>query len=81
MEGSLSSVRTYVVHLYDPAARNYTTQELNDISHDEAIVTARALARTGRVDLWLGNSKIGSFPAKLPSSMRTSQPFADARQS
>jgi hypothetical protein len=62
MEGSLSSVRTYVVHLYDPEARNYTTQELHDITHDEAIAAARALAQRRRVDLWLGKTKVGSFP-------------------
>jgi hypothetical protein len=70
MEGSLSSVRTYVVHLYDPAARDYSTQEFHEISHDEAIATARALAQRGRVDLWLGNTKIGSFPSRRPKETR-----------
>jgi hypothetical protein len=62
MEGSLGSVRTHVVHLYGPEGRDYTTQHLHDISHDEAIAAARALAERRRVDLWLGNTKIGSFP-------------------
>jgi hypothetical protein len=64
MESSLNSVRTYVVHLYDPEGRDYTTQDLHGISHDEAIAAARALAERRRVDLWLGNTKIGSFPPK-----------------
>jgi hypothetical protein len=62
MEGPLSSVRTYIVHLHDPEARDYTTQELHGITHDEAMAAARALAERRRVDLWLGNTKIGSFP-------------------
>ena len=55
----------FVVHLFEPDSANYESRELPDLRRDEAIATARALALHRRVDLWLGNTKIGSFPPRV----------------
>ena len=59
---TMGIARTYTVLLYGANGRDYVTQDIPNLCHEEAIATARALAKDGRVDLWLGNAKVGSFP-------------------
>jgi len=77
MEGSAN--RPFVVHVYDPDRRQFETQVLDCISHEDAVANARALAQRGRVDLWLGSTKIGSFPPKFQNGNKPLPPTPTAQ--
>ncbi len=77
MEGSSSAARAYIVHIFDPAGREYTTKELPKMEHDEAIATARELALRGP-PAWPQQNRLLPMPGsnlRASASKLTEWPF------
>jgi len=70
-----SPAHMYTIWIYEPLSYDFQTRNLNCTSHEEAVAAARTFATRGRVDLWKGNTKVGSFPPNPGGGRKGTHPL------